>query len=209
MAIENLDSGFLTGLGALPISMLTAGEGASGLTRTVTDYIKPTASGMGSIGSSYRMCRFPVYAKIKNIKVDIGGVDTNATATAVFDVNVAFSDSAYDGTQVALQGLIPTTALTGATTSIATYTSPNKLFGTVAASNSGVRKVGSEQIFSGTVTGWFPAGRELPLWDFFGFTNSQGNAQDPGGFFDLVLYLSAAAATAASDYISASVTYVV
>ena len=209
MAIENLDSGTLTSLATLPLSVPTAGEGAPGITRVVTDYIKPTVSGMGSVGSTYRLARFPVYAKIKSVIIDVGAVDTNASATAVFDINVAFSDSAYDGTQVALQGLIPTNALTGATTTIGTYSAPNKTFGTIAAKNSGVKSPANEVVFGGTNTGWFPAGRDLPLWDFYGFVNSQGTAQDPSGFFDILLYLSTAAATAASDYIGVRVTYVV
>jgi len=209
MTVEHLDSSVLTTLDAQPISVPTAGEGAPGLLRVVTDYIKPTAAGMASIGSTYRLCRIPVYAKIKSVVIDLGAVDTNASAAAVFDINLAFSDSAYDGTQVALQNLIPTTALTGATTSIATYSTPNIIFGTIAAKNSGVKSLGNEVVFGGSDTAWFPAGRELPLWDFFGFVNSQGTAQDPGGFFDLLLYLSTAAGTGASDYIGARVSYVV
>lgn len=208
MTIENLDSAFLSPLNTLPLQYPSVGEGAPGMLKCVTDLITPTASGMGSVGSTYRLCRIPAQAKIKRVVIDLGGVDTNASAAAVFDINVAFSDSAYDGTQVALQSGIPTTALTGAVTTIGTYSAPNKLFGTLAASNSGAKKYNQDVTFNGTLAGWYPGGRELPLWDFFGFVNSQGYAADPNGYMDLLLYLSTAAATAASAPIAGTVYFV-
>ncbi len=208
MTVENLDSNFITQQLNQPLLYETAGEGVAGVYREVSDNIAVTASGMGSIGSTYRLCRFPTYARVKSVIIDLGNVDTGG-ATAVFDVNVAFSDSPYDSTQTALQKLIPTTALTGATTTIASYSSPNKIFGTITAANN-TTKYNNQQIWSGTLTNWFPGGRDLPLWDFLGFTNAiSGYAQDPGGFFDILLYLSTAAATGAAASIGVRVGFVI
>jgi len=226
MTIEYVKSTSITNLQAQPIQVPSAGEGAPGVLRTITDSALTTASGMGSIGSTYRMCRLPTFAKIKRVLVVLGIVDSGG-ATAVFDINVAFSDSPYDGTnwlysntpgqtdEGDLNG-IPTTALTGAVTTPDAYASPNKLFGTITAANNAQKAV-SDQTFLGTVTGttqngnvnWFPLGREVPLYEFFGFQNSQGNAADPGGFFDILFYLSTAASTGAAGYITTQVDFVI
>jgi hypothetical protein len=217
MAVENLVSGSCTTLDTLPIQMLSAGEGASGVLNQVDDWIAATSSGMTQTGSTYRLCRFPVYAKIKSVVIDLGVLDTGA-AGAVFDVNVAFSDSLYDGTQTAFtpnNGLtettalcIPTTAKTGACTSISSYTAPNKLFGTLTVGNN-VAKYNTELLWNGSLSGWWAAGSDTPLWDFFGFSNSQGYPADPSGYFDLLLYLSTQATTPAAANIRARVSYVV
>ena len=216
MTAENLTSGFNTTLDTLPIQMLSAGEGAPGRLFQVDDYIAATSSGMTQTGSTYRLCRFPTAAKIKSVIIDLGVLDTGG-AGAVFDINVAFSDSLFDGTQQAYtanNGLtaltstcIPTTAKTGAVTSITSYTAPNKLFGTLTVGNN-TAKLNNEVLFNGTLASWWPGGRDLPLWEFFGFTNAQGYPADPGGFFDLLLYLSTQATTPAAAYIAAKVSYV-
>lgn len=216
MAAENLDSSFISTLNTQPQQMLTSGEGAPGFLQSIDDYIAVTAVGMASIGSTYRLCRFPTRAKIKSLVIDLGIVDSGG-ATAVFDINVAFSDSLYDGTPsvytpsngataVSATG-IPKTGAAGTVTSITSYSSPNKLFGTVTAANNAVKN-GTNVTFAGTYASWAYAGPSLPLWDFFGFVNTQGYAQDPGGFFDILLYLSTAAATGAAAQIHAKLDYV-
>lgn len=218
MTIENITSTFIGVLNSQPISMLTAGEGAPAVLRRLTDTVQPTASGLGSIGSTYRLCRFPTSAKVKRVILDLGGVDTNVAATAKFDVNVAFSDSLFDGTSPAFtpnNGLteatalcIPTTALTGAVTSITAYSAPNLIFGQVTASNSGVAKNNQDVTWNGSLAGWAYNGINLPMWDFLGFVNSQGSAQDPAGYFDILLRLTTAAATPASAPINVQVDFV-
>lgn len=216
MATENLISSFISSLNSLPIQMLTSGEGAPGIMQRLTDNIAVTAAGMGSVGSTYRLCRFPTRAKIKSLIIDLGNVDSGG-AGAKFDVNVAFSDSLLDGTPsffTPSNGLteagalcIPRTGATGSVTSISSYSTPNILFGQITAGNNTV-SYNNQMLFKGTYTNWFAGGINLPLWDFFGFTNAQGQAQDPGGFFDILLYLSTAATTGAAASINASLDFV-
>ena len=109
MTVENLSSGAINGLDSLtfgtlaPIIYPTAGEGAPGILRRLTDTVTVTAAGMASAGSAgtdgsfYRLCRFPTGARLKALRVDLGIVDSGG-ATAVFDINVAFSDSLNDNT---------------------------------------------------------------------------------------------------------------
>ncbi len=211
MAIENIKSGFLAGLDAQPLTDVTTGEGGPGMLRVLTDYVSVTASGMGSVGSNYRLARFPTYAKIKDLIIDLGaGIDTNAAATASFDINVAFSDSPIlDGTPQALVGTIPTSALNGTVTTPAAYSTPNKLFGSLVAANAGAASFGNRVTFNGTLAGWQFNGREVPLWSFFNFVNAQGIPSDPGGFFDIFLRVGVVAATPAAGNIGVKLEYVV
>ena len=216
MTIENLDSSFISTLDTQPIQMLSPGEGAPGCIKQVDDWVAATSSGMTQTGSTYRLCRFPTAAKLKSVVIDLGVLDTGA-AGAVFDINVAFSDSLYDGTNqkyTANNGLtaltatgIPTTGATGGVTSITSYVNPNKLLGTITVGNN-TAKYNTEVIWGGSYTNWWPAGRDMPLWQFFGFTNTQGYPADPGGFFDLLLYLSTQATTPAAANIAAKVSYI-
>ena len=48
-----------------------------------------------------------------------------------------------------------------------------------------------------------------PLWNIFGYQNSQGQPADPGGFFDLVAVVSTAATTGAAGDLFVRVSYVV
>ena len=204
MTTEALKSTAITNLDATPVVAASAGEGAPGMLRAIDDAVDTTTA--GGVGSTYRMARFPVEAKIKRVLAYIGDVDSNATATWKGDYNVAFSDSTVDGTSPSYQGLIPTSALTGATTSVSSYSSPNLLFGQKVASNSGAVQAVDDLTFNGT---FLPADRQNPLWNYFGFQNAQGNAQSPGGFFDILVYVSAAAATAHAGHLGVEVDFVV
>jgi hypothetical protein len=207
MTTEFLDSSYIATLDTQPISMLTTGEGASGVLKCQTDTVAYTASGVTQAGSTYRLCRIPTSAKIKQVFFDAGEADTAGTAAVTWDINLAFSDSTFDFTQVVLQSLIPTSALTGATTTTALYSSPNKIFGNVAQANTAAisRK---DVTFNGTLTNWLYNGPNLPLWNFFGFTNSQGYAQDPGGFFDFLVYVAHLATTPAAGSLAITCYYV-
>lgn len=235
MTQENLASNTIQNLDSLnagtfaPIQMPTAGEGAPGILRRITDFAQPTASGLATIGSTYRMCRMPTSARIKSVRVDLSGLDSNVSATLSLDINVAFSDSVNDGTNqqyLPINGLtaltatgIPKTGQVGTVTSITAYSSPNKLFGSITAANSGATKLNQDVTFNGSYAAsgsassppnvaWAYAGPEYPLWYFLGFVDGAGTPADPGGFFDLLFYVGTAAATGAAGTIRAAVDFI-
>lgn len=202
---ENLDSGALVLMDSYPIVMPTAGEGAPGVRRVQMDQVSATSSG-GTVGSTYRLARFPVEAKVKRLWLYTKGCDSNAAAAETLDVNVAFSDSVFDGTPPALQSAIPTSTLNGTTTTVAGYTNPNKLFGSaVALLNAGAAQF-IDCAFKNT---YLPENTLVPMWSYFGFTNNAGQAQSPGGFFDILLYVAHVAATAATGDLGVEVDFVV
>lgn len=202
MTTEALKSNAITNYDSFPIVIPTSGEGGPASLKEVDDNVDTTAAGGAT--STYRMARFPVEAKIKRVMSYIGAVDTNVAATWKEDLNIAFSDSTVDGTQQALQGLIPTSTKNGTTTTVAAYASPNILFGQKVAGNSG-----APVYFEATHNGTFlPGDKQNPLWNYFGFVNNSGLAQSPGGCFDILVYVSVAAATAAGGHLGVEVDYV-
>jgi hypothetical protein len=224
MTVEILKSGVITNLDAQPIVVATSGEGAFGSVNAQTDNVSHTSAFGSATGNASRQCRFPVTAKVKHVYVYGKGLDSNATAALAIDINVAFSDSATDGTPVGGQSLIPVAALTGAVTSLATYSSPNKMFGSgyVAENNSGAVKY-TEVTYLNTFT---PVMANQPMWANLGgtgnasavpFTAGGGFAQqggsnqidNPGGFLDLLLVVATGASTAATGTLGTEVDYVI
>ena len=174
------------------------------------DLIKPTAAVVQF--STYTMGpRIPSNACIKKVQLYAKGIDSNATAAGAFDINLIFSDAPLggivaglptnDGTSSSYAGQIPTSALTGAVTSITAYASPDKMFGpaVVPMANSGAYKV-TDLTFANTFTF---AMSQLPIWDALGFT------QDPGGFLNFFLVCQTAPSTAAAGQLGLMVDYTV
>lgn len=205
-----LESAMLVALNVPPVLIPTSGEGGVGFLRQNEDVISPTAAVVQF--STYTLGpRIPTNAKIKKVQMYGKGIDSNATAAVAVDINLIFSDAPLggiaagmpinDGTTATNAGQIPTSALTGAITSITAYASPNKMFGSavVAVNNSGAFKL-QEITHSNTFTF---AMRELPIWDALGFT------QDPGGFFNFFVVVQTAASTAAAGTLGLIVDYVV
>lgn len=203
--MEQLKSSPITNLDATPIVMLTAGEGLPGMARVATDYVNPTTA--VAAFATYRLCRIPTNSKVKKVQLYTTGVDST-TAPAGFDVNVAFSDSAADGTPQALQGTIPSSkhdgtsiAFNGTTGYSTAYTNTgtgNKLFGVLLTQGSAGATLNREITF-GNVTsgvGFTPANRDDDLWNILGFT-ANGQAQDPGGFFDFLVVMGTVGTAAA------------
>jgi hypothetical protein len=212
---ENLKSIPVTNLDAQPGITATSGEGAPGYMKVADDNVSPSAS--NTQWSTYRLCRFPTNAKVKHVWMYTSGIDSNATATAKFDLNVAFSDSLYDYTQVSYQGTIPSSnhdgtslafvAGTGYSTAYQNSGTGNKLFGSaVAVANSGAVQL-VETTWKGSPQ-FTPVNRDDDVWDVLGFVNAQGLAMDPGGFFDILAVLSTGAATAATGVLAVEVDYV-
>jgi hypothetical protein len=205
-----LESANLVNLNVPPVQVATSGEGASSILRQNEDVISPTASNVQF--STYTLGpRIPTNAKIKKVQVYGKGIDSNATAAVAADINLIFSDAPLggiaagmpvnDGTTASNAGQIPTSALTGAVTSITAYASPNKMFGSsvVLVANSGAYKL-QEVTHANTFTF---AMRQLPIWDALGFT------VDPGGFFNFFVVIETASSTAAAGTLGIIVDYAV
>jgi hypothetical protein len=210
---ETLKSAPITNYDATPVVAATTGEGTQGEMSVASDSVACTAS--AAAFSTYRLCRFPTTAKVKHVWAMLSGLEAAATTgAALMDFNVAFSDSTRDGTQVALQGAIPsnkkdgTAFVIGATAYSTAYTNTgtgNKMFGSSIAATSSASQV-LELTFKNT---FLAPNRDDDLWDVFGFVNAQGTAKDPGGFFDILAVFNTAPTTANAGTIAIEVDYVV
>lgn len=210
MANDTVKSTSITNLDASPLLISNGGQGASGIVCAVDDYCVATAAGLQSSGSYYKLVRVPSHALIK--KVDLffdAGPNLSGSALAI-DLNLIFSDSTDDGTPAFLQGLIPQSTNTGGTTTIASYSSPNKIFGTIKPSAGSGAVAIADETFNGigsnySLTGGF---MNLPLFQLFGFTDGRGNPSDPGGYFDLMAYVATGATTGGACNIYARAQYI-
>ena len=135
----------------------------------------------------------------------------SGTPTLAFDVGIAFSDSTKDGTPPQYQGKIPTTALDGTLTTFAAYSSPNKMFGGIAAvtlTNSAAYNSGN-LLFNGLTSNFtMPKLMSKTLWEIFNFVDGRGYPLQPGGMFDIYVYATTGANTGASGgYIGMRATF--
>lgn len=208
MTTEAIKSTQITNLDASPVVRPTTGENSAGMARVISGYCSVSATGIAAAGSTYQLLRFPVHAKVKSLHVwsDVA-IDSNASQQLALDFNVAFSTSTVDGTAVANQGAIPTTANTGAVTTVAAYSSPNKLFGTITLSGNNA-KITETQLATGSANYTSDKFLDIPMWSVFGFTDGQSNANPPGGNFDLLAYVATAAATGHAGKLFARMVYV-
>ena len=207
MAADTLKSQSLTNADATPYVPNTAGVGAAGRTVIIDDACAVTATGIGTSASTYKLVRVPTGALVKEVHIATDVLLDSGTHALAFDLNWIFSDSTIDGTQAALQGLIPTTANTGATTTIASYTAPNKMYGTVTPGASLTGPI--EYTLNGSRTNYpLVSLLQQPLWQQFGFVDGRGNPADPGGYFDLMAYVSTPAGTGVAGNILGRVKYV-
>lgn len=223
MATDAVKSQSITSLDSTPIVPVSAGQGGPAKRTVVDDFAATTVTGLQSTGSYYKLCRIPSGAIVKSVKVwSDKALDSIASApTLGLDFNIAFSDSTDDGTPNALQGLVPQTGTGGTTTTFATYSSPNILFGTIVVNTTSVQKgnVGGggtaalgpvELLLNGSRTNYpLSSLASMPLWQLFNYTDGRSNVADPGGYFDLVAYVSTAAQTGVAANIYAQIEYAV
>lgn len=213
MAKDTVSSNSIQLLDALnPPGVITAGQGGANYLYEIDDFATATAAGLGTAGSTYRMVRFPTGAKIKGFDFYTDqAIDTSATASLQLDFNIAFSDSTIDGTPVNLQGLVPTTANTGATTSFTTYSSPNKMFGSaVTQPTANTTWAPTSYWLKGMgATYTLNAISQQPLWQTFGFVDGGGRNCNPGGNFDMVAYVVTIAGTGHAGNLGAKVSFFV
>ena len=198
----------IQGLDAIPYTPQSAGQGAVDMLNIQDDVVAATATGLGTAKSSYRLCRIPTDAVIKQVLIATDVALDTGTHALTFDINLAFSDSTIDGTQPSLQGLIPTTANNGTTTTLAAYSSPNIMFGTSNNTSASVPLARTDVTFGGSRTNYsFTALMTQPIWQAFGFVDGRGNPMDPGGYFDLYLVNSTVAGTGAAGNIYGRIEY--
>ncbi len=180
MAADALSSASITALDAVgtsgPITANTSPNGAQYESKIISDYVTPTATGIGTIGSVYKMVRVPtnIYLKAVRLTAD-AALDSNASPTLSVDVGVYYSDSTVDGTPTANQG---------------TAVSDNCIADTLLFGDATRLDVRADR---GTTAGkWTAAKAQQPLWQ------AAGLSSDPGGQFDLVVITEAGAATGVS-----------
>jgi len=184
MAGHQLKSPSITNLDASPVVPNTIGEGAPGPEMVINDFVT-TISGDDTT-STYRLCRFPTNAKVKSLHL-FSKILTAGSA----DIDIAFSDSATDGTQPALAGGI--VQLTGPV--------DNKLFG--AAQSIVLAAARVDFTFKGT---FLPAMQNIPMWQVLVSLGATQFTSDPGGFFDILVRVTTAITT--GDVLSGELRYV-
>jgi len=176
MAGHILKSASITNLDAVPVVPNTIGEGAPGMEIVINDFV--TTFSADDTTSTYRMCRFPTNAKIKDLKI-FSAIATAGSA----DIDVAFSSSTSDGTSSGLVGGI--VQLTGPV--------DNKLFG---AAKSLVATVAAGPIIANAFQGTFtPAMQNIPMWQNLVTLGATQFTADPGGFFDILVRITTAITT--------------
>ena len=203
---DTVKSVSITNLDTVPIIKPTAGAGGLSRTVQVDDYCTATAAGLQSAGSWYKLVRIPTWALVKSVKM---GADAgpNLNGALALDLNLVFSDSTDDGTPTWLQGLIPMSTNTGGTTTIASYTTPNLIYGTWKPTASAAIIEPTDLVLNGLGSAYnFTGGfMNTPLYQLFGFTDGRGEPADPGGYFDLMAYVATGATTGGACNIYASV----
>ena len=222
MAAEQIKSTSITNLDANPIQQPSAGYGSGGRSVITADYVNCSATPLQSTKSFYRLVRIPTGALITSVTLATNKALDSGTPTLAFDINVAWADAAtVDQCPTAFQlgtlglaateAVIPTTANDGATTTtIAAYSAPNKLFGTVTPTSNSLAYGPSDITFNGlTATYTLPKIIQQPLWQTFGFVDGRGNPADPGGFFDIIAYVSTAANVGVAGILYCRATYVI
>lgn len=169
MAGHNLKSTSITNLDASPAVANTIGEGAPGQEIVVNDSVT-TVSGDDTT-STYRLCRIPTNAKVKDLKI------YSAIATAgSADIDVAFSDGA-DAPPALAGGIVQVTGPVD-----------NKLFG---AAVSLVATVAAGPIVKNPFAGTFtPAMQNMPLWAALVSLGATQFTADPGGCFDILVRIT-------------------
>jgi hypothetical protein len=168
MAGHQLKSLSITNLDASPITTNTIGEGAPGMEIVINDFV--TTVSADDTTSTYRLCRFPTNAKVKDLRMY-----SAVASTGIVDIDVAFSDSTTDGSPQAFTGGV--VQLSGPV--------DNKLFG---ASQSIVSTFASGPIISNAFKGTYtPAMQNIPMWQNLVTLGATQFTTDPGGFFDIFL----------------------
>lgn len=163
---SNLKASAITDMDATPVKPVTTGEGKPAELKLVNDYV--TAVSGDDTSSTYKLVRFPTYAKVKKVVIM-----SKIASAGSGDVNVVFSDSTNDGTPANLQGTIPQVS-----------NADNKLFG--AAQSLVLSGANTDFTWKNTYT---PPMANQHMWEALGYTS------DPGGFFDIQINITTGVTT--------------
>jgi len=188
----------ITVLDTAPLVPVSAGIGAAGRSFEVDDWCPVAATPIQSAGSYYRVVRIPANAIVKNVQFATDRALDSGTPTLALDIGIAWSDSTVDGTPAKYQGLIPTTANDGTTTTFASYSSPNKIFGGISAATltNSAKYMSGNLLFNGITSGYsMDKIASNPLWNIFGYVDGRGLAYCPGGMMDIYVYATTGANT--------------
>ncbi|MGE3279680.1 MAG: hypothetical protein AB7H90_03520 [Alphaproteobacteria bacterium] len=158
MATEHLKTTVITNLNTLPPTRATTGAGAAGVLRHNAGTITGTTA-MEAAGT-YRFVRVPWTVKVKHVRMALNAAVTNLAG----DIGVYYSDSAYDGTPVDLQGDAVDVDLFGADIDLESV---------VALTD-----------YTNESTNYTAAKRAQPLWQAAGLTAC------PAGYADIALTLT-------------------
>lgn len=182
MAADALKSTSITNLDAQPVIQNTSGQGAPDQLHAIDDSLTPTATGIATAASTYKMVRVPTTVKLKRLTLFADGqLDSNGAPTLTVKVGAFFSDSTVDGTAPANQGNV--------------VNSGADFLAAVAFG----RSVGYQTIDA--LSALTQAKRAQPLWQALGLT------KDPGGYFDIVVSTVGPAATGVSNPIGCLAEY--
>lgn len=214
MAAEQIKSATITNLDSSPIQQATSAQGAGGRLVIQDDFVPAAATPLQSTKSVYRILRIPTGAIPKSLFIATTVALDSGTHALVFDLNIAWADdSRYLPNSIAVpaagEATIPTTANDGSTTTtVSAYSSPNIMFGTINNVSASVAYTSGELIANGSQTN-YPVSvlTQQPLWQTLGFVDGRGNPADPGGYFDLLAYVSTAAGTGAAGKLYARMLY--
>jgi hypothetical protein len=182
MATSNLKSAPITSLDSIPVVPVTTGEGGPGYVRGNSAFV--TALAADAIGSTYKLVRIPSNAKVKHLFFT-----SEAQGAGAVSLSVYYSDSAFDGTPPALQGLIvPTTGANFFANSInvgAAVLSVDEVF-----QNQAVAGANNLSLYN------------QPLWQALGL------AADPGGYLDIVGVVTTTAITTGGGRLGVDIQYI-
>lgn len=199
-AVENIKSSSITDFDATPPLVHSAGVGAPGILHQVDGSAAVTGT-TSSAGSTYQLCRVPVNAIVKSVKLWLD----YASTTITIDTGVTFSTSPSDGTpsadQPATFGGAPTYANTIA---VGSTGSAQALFTDGLALAAVVEPTEYSGQTNATVAGSYTSvQRQQPLWQVLGL------ASPPAGNFDITCTLHAGDNAGAAAVINCSVEYTI
>lgn len=172
---------------------VTAGVGSWGQLHIISGSV--AAQSGDNTSSVYKFVRLHPAAKVKWVRVSSG-----VAAAGNADINVAFSDSIYDGTLPSNQGTIPQLSsannkLFGAATSLVALTWPTDItFGNATNFPIGVAKSAPGPSVSGSPGTLFES-TNTPLWVMLGLTTQ------PAGFFDIQMNITTTITTGGTIYL--------